>query len=231
MKNLSKGKGDKAVKKFRSGIAVAYMGAIVAVGNGEAHAGGPASTGPVAGMGTSSAVSSAEAGAAASAFVSSQQAQMQTQVQIQNNSQMQTSSSTATGGEGGSANNAGNSQVVNLGNAGVRNNPGIGLGLMVPTAPCRDTYSVGASAAGMGGALAWSKADRECRLQDIGAAFIRAGFVDDGLALWCSIDGVDEIAPTCRRLKTASRTAAPVAGKLGMGQENASDEAVNEFGW
>lgn len=210
------------VTRFRSGIAVAYMGAIVGVGNGEVQAGGPASTGTVAGTGTSS---------AASAFVSSQQAQMQSQIQIQNNSQMQTSSSGATGGEGGSANNAGNSQVVNLANSGVRNNPAIGLGLMVPTAPCRDTYSIGASAAGLGGALAWSKADRECRLQDIGAAFIRAGLVDDGLALWCSIDGVDEIAPTCRRLKTASRKAPAVAGAPGMDQENASDEAVNEFSW
>lgn len=218
------------MKRFRSGIAVAYMGAIVSVGNGEAHASGPASSGPAAGAGTASAASTAQAGAAASAFVSSQQAQMQSQVQIQNNSQMQTSSSTAAGGEGGSAYNAGNSQVVNLGNSGARNNPGIGLGLMVPTAPCRDTYSVGASAAGMGGALAWSKADRECRLQDIGAAFIRAGFIEDGLALWCSIDGVDEIAPTCRRLKTASRTLPSVAGAPGIGQENASDQAVNEFG-
>jgi hypothetical protein len=156
---------------------------------------------------------------------------MQSQIQIQNNSQMQTSSSTATGGEGGAANNAGNSQIVNLGSSGVRNNPGIGLGLMVPTAPCRDTYSVGASAAGMGGAVAWSKADRECRLQDIGAAFIRAGLIEDGLALWCSIDGVDEIAPTCRRLKTASRKVLQGAGAPGIGQENAIDEAASEFSW
>ena len=91
---------------------------------------------------------------------------------------------------------------------GARNNPNIGLGLMVPTAPCRDTYSVAASAAGMGGALGWSKADRECRWQDIGAAFMRAGFIEDGLAMWCAIDGVEDIAPTCRRLKAARELAA-----------------------
>jgi hypothetical protein len=92
---------------------------------------------------------------------------------------------------------------MNIGSYGGRNNPNIGLGLMVPTAPCRDTYSVGASAAGMGGVLGWSKADRECRWQDIGAAFMRAGFIEDGLAMWCAIEGVEDIAPTCQRLKAA----------------------------
>lgn len=132
-----------------------------------------------------------QAAAGAGAFATSDQTQTQTQ----------TSASTATGGEGGAAYNAGNNQIVNLSASGVRNNPNIGLGLMVPTAPCRDTYSVGGSAAGMGGGVAWSKADRECRWQDIGAAFIRAGFIEDGLAMWCAIEGVENIAPTCKRLK------------------------------
>ena len=122
----------------------------------------------------------AQAAASSTASVVSSQAQNQTQSQIQS----QTSLSSARGGEGGSAHNAGNSQIMNIGGVGgygTRNNPNIGLGLMVPTAPCRDTYSVAASAAGMGGALGWSKADRECRWQDIGAAFMRAGFIEDGL--------------------------------------------------
>lgn len=155
----------------------------------------------------------AQAAAAAGASASSNQAQTQSQIQTQ----AQTSTSTATGGQGGSANNAGNSQTVNLNGSRATYNPNIGLGLMVPTAPCRDTYSVGASAAGMGGALAWSKADRECRWQDIGAAFIRAGFVEDGLAMWCAIEGVEDIAPTCRRLKTAKQLplhAEEIAGRL-----------------
>ena len=138
-----------------------------------------------------------QAAAGAGAFATSNQAQ----------TQIQASASTATGGQGGVAYNAGNHQIMNLGAAGVRNNPNIGLGLMVPTAPCRDTYSVGGSAAGMGGGVAWSKADRECRWQDIGAAFIRAGFIEDGLAMWCAIEGVEDIAPTCKRLKTAKHAA------------------------
>ena len=124
-----------------------------------------------------------------------------------NQTQIQASASTATGGQGGEANNAGNHQIMNLGTSGVRNNPNIGLGLMVPTAPCRDTYSIGGSAVGMGGGVAWSKADRECRWQDIGAAFIRAGFIEDGLAMWCAIEGVEDIAPICKRLKTAKHAA------------------------
>jgi hypothetical protein len=131
---------------------------------------------------------------------------MQTQMQTQ------TAAASATGGEGGSAHNAGNSQIMNIGGYGPRNNPNIGLGLMVPTAPCRDTYSIGASAAGMGGVLGWSKADRECRWQDIGAAFIRAGFIEDGLAMWCAIEGVEDIAPTCQRLK-AVREHATLSGQ------------------
>lgn len=119
--------------------------------------------------------------------------------------QTQTSVTTATGGQGGAAYNTGNSQTMNLGVHSGRNNPNIGLGLMVPTAPCRDTYSLGGSAAGVGGGVAWSKADRECRWQDIGAAFIRAGFIEDGLAMWCAIEGVEDIAPTCRRLKAAKQ--------------------------
>jgi hypothetical protein len=144
----------------------------------------------------------AQAAASSTASIVSHQAQNQTQTQLQS----QTSVSGATGGEGGSAHNAGNNQIMNIGGVGgygARNNPNIGLGLMVPTAPCRDTYSVAASAAGMGGALGWSKADRECRWQDIGAAFMRAGFIEDGLAMWCAIEGVEEIAPTCQQLKTA----------------------------
>lgn len=133
----------------------------------------------------------------AGAFATSNQAQ----------TQIQASESTATGGQGGAAYNAGNHQIMNLGVSGVRNNPNIGLGLMVPTAPCRDTYSIGGAAAGMGGGVAWSKADRECRWQDIGAAFIRAGFIEDGLAMWCAIEGVEDIAPTCKRLKTAKYAA------------------------
>ena len=140
----------------------------------------------------------AHAASSSAASLVSDQAQAQRQGQI--------STSSATGGTGGSAYNAGNSQIMNIGSSGVhgaRNNPNIGLGLMVPTAPCRDTYTVAASAAGMGGALGWSKADRECRWQDIGAAFIRAGFIEDGLAMWCAIEGVEDIAPTCQRLKAA----------------------------
>lgn len=126
--------------------------------------------------------------------------------------QTQTSVTTATGGQGGVAYNTGNSQTVSLGVHDVRNNPNIGLGLMVPTAPCRDTYSLGGSAAGVGGGVAWSKADRECRWQDIGTAFIRAGFIEDGLAMWCAIEGVEDIAPTCKRLKAAKQVARDSAG-------------------
>ncbi len=140
---------------------------------------------------------SAQAAAGAGAWATSNQ--IQTQIQAQ------TSASLATGGQGGAAYNTGNSQITNLGVHSVRNNPNIGLGLMVPTAPCRDTYSIGGSAAGIGGGAAWSKADRECRWQDIGAAFIRAGFIEDGLAMWCAIEGVEDIAPTCRRLKAAKQ--------------------------
>lgn len=151
-----------------------------------------------------------QAAAGAGAFATSDQTQTQTQTQTSaSTSTAAGGASTATGGEGGAAYNAGNSQIMNLGTlgGGLRNNPNIGLGLMVPTAPCRDTYSVGGSAAGMGGGVAWSKADRECRWQDIGAAFIRAGFVDDGLAMWCAIEGVEDIAPTCKRLKAGRQAA------------------------
>lgn len=143
-----------------------------------------------------------QAAAGAGAFATSNQAQ----------TQIQASESTATGGQGGAAYNSGNNQIMNLGVSGVRNNPNIGLGLMVPTAPCRDTYSIGGSAAGMGGGVAWSKADRECRWQDIGAAFIRAGYIEDGLAMWCAIEGVEDIAPTCKRLKTAKHAADSAKG-------------------
>ncbi len=141
----------------------------------------------------------AQAAAGAGALATSNQVQTQTQAQ--------TSASMATSGQGGAAYNTGNSQTTNFGVHSVRNNPNIGLGLMVPTAPCRDTYSVGGSAAGIGGGAAWSKADRECRWQDIGAAFIRAGFIEDGLAMWCAIEGVEDIAPTCRKLKAAKQMA------------------------
>ena len=115
------------------------------------------------------------------------------QIQNQVQTQAQISSSSAAGGQGGTAYSTGNSQTMNVGTSHLRNNPNIGLGLMVPTAPCRDTYSIGGSAAGIGGGAAWSKADRECRWQDIGAAFIRAGFIEDGLAMWCAIEGVEDI--------------------------------------
>ena len=127
------------------------------------------------------------------------------QIQNQVQTQAQISSSSAAGGQGGTAYSTGNSQTMNVGTSHLRNNPNIGLGLMVPTAPCRDTYSIGGSAVGIGGGAAWSKADRECRWQDIGAAFIRAGFIEDGLAMWCAIEGVEDIAPTCRRLKAAKQ--------------------------
>lgn len=141
----------------------------------------------------------AQAAASAGALATSNPVQNQIQTQAQ------TSASSATGGQGGESYNTGNSQTMNVGTSHLRNNPNIGLGLMVPTAPCRDTYSIGGSAAGIGGGAAWSKADRECRWQDIGAAFIRAGFVEDGLAMWCAIEGVEDIAPTCRRLKAAKQ--------------------------
>lgn len=185
-------KRESAVKKFRltaiATIAVIAIGAPISV-----QAQGPLGSGLAADLDSSSV---AQAASSSTASVVSDQAQ----------AQMQTQTSSATGGAGGSAHNAGNSQTMNIGGIGgygARNNPNIGLGLMVPTAPCRDTYSIGASAAGMGGALGWSKADRECRWQDIGTAFIRAGFIEDGLAMWCAIDGVEEIAPTCQRLKAA----------------------------
>ena len=189
------------MKKFESAIAGRVSIAVIFVC---VHAGARAN-GPLLPEITLSWGNTAQAAAVAGASASSNQAQTQSQTQTQNQTQAQISSSTATGGQGGAASNYGNNQIVNLNGSGVRNNPGIGLGLMVPTAPCRDTYSVGASAAGMGGALAWSKADRECRWQDIGAAFIRAGFVEDGLAMWCAIEGVEDIAPTCKRLKAAKQ--------------------------
>ncbi|WP_151898890.1 hypothetical protein [Nitrosospira lacus] len=160
------------------------------------------------GLGTQAA---SQAAAAAGALSNSQQIQTQTAV------------ATATGGQGGAAYNTGNSQTMNLGVHGVRNNPNIGLGLMVPTAPCRDTYSLGGSAAGVGGGVAWSKADRECRWQDIGAAFIRAGFIEDGLALWCAIEGVEDIAPTCRRLKAAKQVM--------QGSVATSNDKPGQGGW
>lgn len=160
------------------------------VAGSEVKAEGQAGLGIDLGHGTQAA---AQAAAAAGALSNAQQLQNQTSV------------TTATGGQGGAAYNTGNSQTMNLGVHGVRNNPNIGLGLMVPTAPCRDTYSLGGSAAGVGGGVAWSKADRECRWQDIGAAFIRAGFIEDGLAMWCAIEGVEDIAPTCKRLKAAKQ--------------------------
>jgi hypothetical protein len=182
------------VKKFRLTAIAAIT--ILAIGvPAEAQAQVPLASGLTAEFDSNS-VAQAAASSTASVLSDQSQAQMQTQ----------TSSSSAMGGEGGSAHNAGNSQIMNIGGIGgygARNNPNIGLGLMVPTAPCRDTYSIAASAAGMGGALGWSKADRECRWQDIGAAFIRAGFIEDGLAMWCAIEGVEEIAPTCQRLKAA----------------------------
>jgi hypothetical protein len=188
------------VKKFRL-IAIAAIAAVAAIASGapaEARAQPPVTPGLAAELDSHSV---AQAASSSTASAVSDQAQTQTQMQTQ------TSASSATGGEGGSAHNAGNSQIMNIGGYSSRNNPNVGLGLMVPTAPCRDTYSIGASAAGMGGVLGWSKADRECRWQDIGAAFIRAGFIDDGLAMWCAIEGVEEIAPTCQRLKAARELA------------------------
>jgi hypothetical protein len=185
-------KRESAVKIFRL-TAIAAI-AVMAIGSpAEAQAQAPLASGLAAELDSHSV---AQAASSSTASVLSDQAQMQTQ----------TATSSAMGGAGGSAHNAGNSQIMNIGGIGgygARNNPNIGLGLMVPTAPCRDTYTVAASAAGMGGALGWSKADRECRWQDIGAAFIRAGFIEDGLAMWCAIEGVEEIAPTCQRLKAA----------------------------
>jgi hypothetical protein len=187
-------KREGAVKKSRL-TAIAVI-AVMAIGaSAAAQAQGPLASGLAAEL-ESHSVAQATSSSTASVLSDQAQAQMQTQ----------TTTSNATGGAGGSAHNAGNSQIMNIGGIGgygARSNPNIGLGLMVPTAPCRDTYSVAASAAGMGGALGWSKSDRECRWQDIGAAFIRAGFIDDGLAMWCAIEGVEEIAPTCQRLKAA----------------------------
>jgi hypothetical protein len=188
-------KREGAVKKSRL-TAIAVI-AVVAIGApGEAQAQAPLGAGLAAELDTHSV---AQAASSSTASVLSDQAQTQLQVQ--------TATSSAMGGTGGSAHNAGNSQIMNIGGYGARNNPNIGLGLMVPTAPCRDTYSIAASAAGMGGALGWSKADRECRWQDIGPAFIRAGFIEDGLAKWCAIEGVEDIAPTCQRLKAAKELA------------------------
>jgi hypothetical protein len=191
-------KREGAVKKSRL-TAIAVI-AVMAIGvPGEAQAQAPLGPGLAAELDTHSV---AQAASSSTASVLSDQAQTQLQVQ--------TATSSAMGGTGGSAHNAGNSQTMNIGGIGgygARNNPNIGLGLMVPTAPCRDTYSIAASAAGMGGALGWSKADRECRWQDIGAAFIRAGFIEDGLAMWCAIEGVEDIAPTCQRLKAAKELA------------------------
>jgi hypothetical protein len=186
------------VKEFRL-TAIAAIAAVAVIASGapaEARAQPPVAPGLAADLDSHS-VAQAASSSTASALSDQAQTQMQTQ----------TSASSATGGEGGSAHNAGNSQIMNIGSYGPRNNPNIGLGLMVPTAPCRDTYSIGASAAGMGGVLGWSKADRECRWQDIGAAFIRAGFIEDGLAMWCAIEGVEDIAPTCQRLKVARELA------------------------
>ena len=178
------------MKKAGLNAGVATIAAIVMVACVEAKAEGQAGLGIDLGHGAQAA---AQVAAVAGALSNSHQVQTQTSV------------TTATGGQGGVAYNAGNSQTMNLGVHGVRNNPNIGLGLMVPTAPCRDTYSLGGSAAGVGGGVAWSKADRECRWQDIGAAFIRAGFIEDGLAMWCAIEGVEDIAPTCKRLKAAKQ--------------------------
>ena len=165
-----------------------------------AHAEAQSQVHPDHGMGISPGVhAGAQAAASAGALATSNQIQNQ----IQN--QAQITASSAAGGQGGTAYSTGNSQTMNVGTSHLRNNPNIGLGLMVPTAPCRDTYSVGGSAVGIGGGAAWSKADRECRWQDIGAAFIRAGFIEDGLAMWCAIEGVEDIAPTCRRLKAAKQ--------------------------
>ena len=186
------------------GTRLAIMAAMVLFAHAESHAEAqaqlPSGHGIALPQGMQAGV---QVAASAGALATSNQVQIQTQAQ--------TSASMATGGQGGAAYNTGNSQTTNLGVHNARNNPNIGLGLMVPTAPCRDTYSVGGSAAGIGGGAAWSKADRECRWQDIGAAFIRAGFIEDGLAMWCAIEGVEDIAPTCRRLKAAKRMAPDVA--------------------
>lgn len=187
---------------------LAIMAGIVLLAHSETWAEGRAGLGIDLGHGTQAA---SQAAAAAGALSNSQQVQTQTSV------------TTAAGGQGGSAYNTGNSQTMNMGVHGVRNNPNIGLGLMVPTAPCRDTYSLGGSAAGVGGGVAWSKADRECRWQDIGAAFIRAGFIEDGLAMWCAIEGVEDIAPTCKRLKAAKQIVRDSA--------EASDDVSNREEW
>ena len=180
------------MKKTGLNAGAATIAAIVMVACVEVKAQGQPGLGIDLGHGTQAA---SQAAAVAGALSNSQQLQTQTSV------------TTAAGGQGGAAYNTGNSQAMNLGVHSVRNNPNIGLGLMVPTAPCRDTYSLGGSAAGVGGGVAWSKADRECRWQDIGAAFIRAGFIEDGLAMWCAIEGVEDIAPTCKRLKAAKQVA------------------------
>ncbi|WP_074632446.1 MULTISPECIES: hypothetical protein [Nitrosospira] len=187
--------GENQVRKFGLKAGLATMTAMVLFVHVEARAQAQPGLGIDPGQGTQAA---AQAAAVAGALSSSHQTQ--------------TSITTATGGQGGMAYNTGNSQTVSLGIHDVRNNPNIGLGLMVPTAPCRDTYSLGGSAAGVGGGVAWSKADRECRWQDIGTAFIRAGFIEDGLAMWCAIEGVEDIAPTCKRLKAAKQVVRDSAG-------------------
>lgn len=202
--NKAAGNGEGTVKRFRLAVSAAIASMTIAAhAEAQAPMQVPRPSGLAAEFDTHS-VAQAASSSSSAASVTSDQAQVQNQLQTQ------AAESTATGGQGGSAYNTGNSQVMNIGVSGygARNNPNIGLGLMVPTAPCRDTYSVAASAAGMGGALGWSKADRECRWQDIGAAFMRAGFIEDGLAMWCAIDGVEDIAPTCRRLKAARELAA-----------------------
>lgn len=178
------------MRKFGLKAGLVTMTAIVLFVHIEARAQAQPSLGIDPGHGVQA---TAQAAAVAGALSNSHQTQTQTSIMA------------ATGGQGGAAYNTGNSQTVSLGVHDVRNNPNIGLGLMVPTAPCRDTYSLGGSAAGVGGGVAWSKADRECRWQDIGTAFIRAGFIEDGLAMWCAIEGVEDIAPTCKRLKATKQ--------------------------